>query len=312
MTLFGHGGGLGTPWEFFGIDISNFVGQGLLVTQHRALFTGVWPPAEVQNVAIQQSDITGDVLFRTAVDAAANSAVSSYSLDGGATWQSPFTPMTFFGITARARVLLGADPAAAETLPTTTTLAPPTTTTTLPGEALCPSGGGIGGGQLTVTVHRPVPGDESLSFRGRLVDLPFDAEAINPATAPTRFRLDAGSPLDAVSWAVEIPGYTAPDGCGPKDGWRKSKNKWLYRNVSGALPPACIPGTAAGLRAVRLVPIDAETLEVKLLTKNTTMSPLPGTGTVMRLATYVGPAASDCAAADLGCVATAKRVRCTD
>jgi hypothetical protein len=309
MTLFGHAGALGTPWEFFGVDISNFAGQGLLVTQHRALFTGVWPPAEVQNVAIQQADITGDVLFRTAVDTTAGTAVSSFSLDGGATWQSPFTPMTFFGVTSVARVLLGADPAADQG-PTTTTTAPPTTTTTLPGGPLCAAGGGIGGGQLTVTAHRAVAGDESVAFRGHLVNLPFDPLAMNPALESTRFRLDMVSPVGAVSWAVEVPGYAAPNGCGPKDGWRKSKNKWLYRNVSGALPPSCIPGTAAGLRAMRLVPIDGQTLELKLRTKNTTLTPLPGDGAVMRLAAYVGPVASNCAAADLACATSPKRSRC--
>jgi hypothetical protein len=71
-----------------------------------------------------------------------------------------------------------------------------------------------------------------------------------------------------------------------------------------------MPGSAAGLRAVRLVPVDGETIEVKLLTKNTTLSPLPGTGTVMRLAAYFGSIATSCAAGDLECVASAKRAKC--
>jgi len=93
----------------------------------------VWSVPQVVDVPLDPATITGPVVFRTHVDDAAKLAQASFSLDGGATFQSPFPPTPVFQDTTMARVLLGADPHAAPSLPTTTIRTSTTTTTTLPG-----------------------------------------------------------------------------------------------------------------------------------------------------------------------------------
>ncbi len=61
---------------------------------------GVWLIVDtgvlsIQALAISQSDITGDVLFRMSFDDDADLITAAFSLDGGATFQSPFSPVSF-------------------------------------------------------------------------------------------------------------------------------------------------------------------------------------------------------------------------
>jgi hypothetical protein len=53
---------------------------------------------------------------------------------------------------------------------------------------------------------------------------------------------------------VSVPGGLVGTGCGPKDGWKvtgtPAQPVWKYRNVSGALPPACNGGSARGLSSI--------------------------------------------------------------
>jgi len=122
------------PWETFGIDISNFAPAGLVISQHLIRTEhGVWSVPQDWDVPLDPATITGPVIFRAAVDDEAKLAQVSFSLDGGATFQSPFPPTPVFQGTTIARVLLGADPQAAPSVPTTTIRRSTTTTTTLPG-----------------------------------------------------------------------------------------------------------------------------------------------------------------------------------
>jgi len=112
------------PWETFGIDISNFAPDGLVISQHLIRTDhDVWSVPQVVDVPLDPATITGPAIFRAAVDDEAKLAQASFSLDGGATFQSPFPPIAVFQDTTVAHVLLGADPHAA----------PSVTTTTLPG-----------------------------------------------------------------------------------------------------------------------------------------------------------------------------------
>ena len=129
MSIWFSGEGDAEPWEAFGIDISNFAPAGLVISQHLLRMEhGVWSVPQVVDVPLDPAAVTGPVVFRTTVDDEAKLAHASFSLDGGATFQSPFPPTPVFEGTTTARVLLGADPHAAPLPPTTTT-----TTTTLPG-----------------------------------------------------------------------------------------------------------------------------------------------------------------------------------
>jgi hypothetical protein len=56
--------------------------------------------------------------------------------------------------------------------------------------------------------------------------------------------------------SLSIPGGKRGTGCQRSDGWRRQVGRsgavYTYRNASDALPPACGPGNAAGLRLVRV------------------------------------------------------------
>jgi len=133
MSIWFSGEADAEPWETFGIDISNFSPPGLTISQHLIRSEhGQWSVPQVVDVPLDPAMITGPVVFRATVDDAAKLAQASFSLDGGATFQSPFPPTPVFQGTTTARVLLGADPHAASS-PPTTTITMPTTTTTLPG-----------------------------------------------------------------------------------------------------------------------------------------------------------------------------------
>jgi hypothetical protein len=128
MSIWFSAEGDAEPWETFGIDVSNFAPAGLVISQHLIrLDHGVWSVPQVVDVPLDPATITGPLVFRTTVDDETKLAQASFSLDGGATFQSPFPPTAVFEDTTIARVLLGADPHAAPLPPTTTT------TTTLPG-----------------------------------------------------------------------------------------------------------------------------------------------------------------------------------
>jgi hypothetical protein len=105
MTLLLNGG---TPggWEFFGILLQNPGDGGLVVSQHGG--TGFDPSA----IAAVHIDMAPSMLLRIAFDDATNLATTSYSVDGGATFQSPFASAHVFGPATGGVVLLGADPQA--------------------------------------------------------------------------------------------------------------------------------------------------------------------------------------------------------
>ena len=69
------------------LDIDAGLGIWLLVDTGSDLF--------LETAAIVESEITGDVLFRLDYSDVNNYFTASYSLDGGQTFQSSFTPISF-------------------------------------------------------------------------------------------------------------------------------------------------------------------------------------------------------------------------
>jgi len=50
-----------------------------------------------------------------------------------------------------------------------------------------------------------------------------------------------------------LPPGPPGSGCDPaRDGWKVKPGSYVYKNVSNALPPACIPGSANGVRVVKV------------------------------------------------------------
>lgn len=69
---------------------------------------GTWSTPSFENVAVSPGAITGQIALRLAFDDGADTLACSFSLDGGATFQSPFTPVPVFDGLADSEFLLGA------------------------------------------------------------------------------------------------------------------------------------------------------------------------------------------------------------
>ena len=139
FTLFTFGG-VTFFNEIFGLDIHTLGGE-TRIEQHLVtldLGHGIYQTVQTAGYRIAPADVTGQIHFRLVYDDAAGTVVSSFSLDGGATFLSPFAPAPIFteGRTA-AQFLLGADPlvggaTSTSTTTTTTSTGRPTTTSTVP------------------------------------------------------------------------------------------------------------------------------------------------------------------------------------
>jgi cysteine-rich repeat protein len=102
-------------------------------------------------------------------------------------------------------------------------------------------------------------GTQTVLVKGALVFGPGAPAGYDPMTKGAQLLIeDIGTGgravLDLSRRAVPIPG-TAAGACSPsRDGWRAAGPRLLYRNRSGAIdPPTCTPGSAAGLRTLKLV-----------------------------------------------------------
>jgi hypothetical protein len=120
--------------------------------------------------------------------------------------------------TATGNLIMGADPYEMPTPP------PPTS---------C-NGVGLYDGHAVLSGLTRGSGQQTVKVRGRFghqtaIDLPAEG-------AELLVRDDTGALLN-----VSMP---AGPGCDPRDGWTVSGQVSRYRNVSGALPPACTPGSA--------------------------------------------------------------------
>jgi hypothetical protein len=128
MTLWS---GLNGSLLLFGIDMQQR-GLGLVIEQHLVvieLANGIYDTVYAEQVPIAQDDITGQIVFRITYDESMYWATSSFSLDGGATFRSPFQSHFPFG-GYFAEFVLGADPLATPLTTTTTSSTTSSTTTT--------------------------------------------------------------------------------------------------------------------------------------------------------------------------------------
>ena len=110
LQLVGHG-----DWLFIesaGLSITNLspavaaaygpsVLPGYAISQELSrLNSGYDPPALIRYdaVPLDPASVTGSIVFRLAVDVEASMVTTSFSLDGGATFQSPFPPLPMFWV----------------------------------------------------------------------------------------------------------------------------------------------------------------------------------------------------------------------
>jgi hypothetical protein len=107
--------GLGATIEAAGLTLQNLDAAtagpnpvGFSVTQSVSFVIGGGGVPQTDTVAIDPADITGQIVFRMAFDDATDTMVCSFSLDGGATFRSPFPPLHVFQVLDELEILLGA------------------------------------------------------------------------------------------------------------------------------------------------------------------------------------------------------------
>lgn len=131
FTLYTYGGPTYFN-ELFGVDIHTLNGA-TIIEQHLVeldLTVPVYRTVQTESQVVTANDVTGQIYFRVAYNDTAGTVVSSFSLDGGNTFHSPFSaaPIMTQGRNL-AQYILGADPRVSTATTTTTTPAPTTTTT---------------------------------------------------------------------------------------------------------------------------------------------------------------------------------------
>jgi hypothetical protein len=150
---------------------------------------------------------------------------------------------------------------------------------------------------LTVKKILPPAGDEAITFRGSIVDPPLAPGAYDPSVDGAEIALTGAGVLYQRAAPGAVPPGLVGTGCGPLDGWKVSgrspSRSFTYRNLTNALPPACLAGSANGLRVLKLKDRLARdhTLQVQLTVKNATLPPVPGPPVVMTFVLGQSPAA---------------------
>jgi hypothetical protein len=146
FTIYTFGGGTYFS-EIFGIDVQTIGGE-TRIEQHMVVLDlthGIYQTVTTEWRTITAADLAPQSVFRLLYDDATGTIHSAFSLDGGATFESPFTPVPIFTEGRSSGLfILGADPhlgvsttsTTSTTSSTSTTdggpLASTTTTTTLP------------------------------------------------------------------------------------------------------------------------------------------------------------------------------------
>jgi hypothetical protein len=231
----------GTGMEIAGVAITNMTADGqpnaYTIVQHLIRFAGEVPePPQLSSVSIEPSAITGQIVFELDFDDASKTLATGFSLDGGATFQRPFSPMSIFEGTVYGYFLLGADPQ------TGTVRAHP------PVPPLCAHETPTGGGEI---VGRAAA--DMVAVEGAIGGFGPPFRHYDPRRDGAEIRiLDRSQPQAPI---VDLTGTAAlrgGRGCGSRDGWRRARSGFVYRNETGALPPSCTPGSAGGLTRVRL------------------------------------------------------------
>jgi len=128
-----------------------------------------------------------------------------------------------------------------------------TSTTSLPaGDAICVGGGTIAPARVKIGNLRGATGDETFAIAGTIMLPAGVASPHDPAGRGLQILLEdlgaARRVLDFTAGGTPVPAGGRGTGCDARDGWRKL----VYRDRAGALPPGCSPGSAQGLRVVRL------------------------------------------------------------
>lgn len=270
---------------------------GLSIARERVFPLGAQVPPVYDYVAINPADVTGPIVLRMSFDDASDLLTCSFSLDGGATFQSPFAPLQAFVLNPDGEILLGA--AALPDLP------PPPP----------PCAGTITNARVQFQKLNRPPGQQDVRFTVRMT--------LPPTTAPTYNPLDNGVTLIALSGNTppEFEQFAVPPGaftCGFSDGWFLKGHNYVYLNESGIIPPTCGGNSANGLAMVKFRDDRARKGAVKfVLTAKHTFILTPAQGSPPGILVFLSGQIADaigsgaCAQAPLTCKSSASTVNCT-
>ena len=223
FSLFTFGGGSGGIYsEIFGVGFGGING-GLSFEQHRTEIDqahGLYQNTLLDYLPVAATDISGRIGMRIEFDDVTNEAWSSFSLDGGLTWQSPFPHGTVFVGRSTGQFLLSADPSAD---------APPVT---ICGQALATA-------PTLLTLRKvgsdPTPGNDRLTLKATAT-LPAGKSFadLHPDTNGARL-LVRGQPSGNVVLDTTIPaGVFAGRGSA---GWQASGGRtWKFADKSATAP----------------------------------------------------------------------------
>src|SRR6185436_11606807 len=101
-------------------------------------------------------------------------------------------------------------------------------------------------------IGNPV-GDEGLAFKGKILLPPLEHLEWNPSTDGLELALTTTGLVYGIFGTTALPPGVPGSGCDPlRDGWKVKPGTYVYKNVSNALPPACTPGSANGVRVVKI------------------------------------------------------------
>lgn len=235
FSLFTYGGPVALYNEIFGVAVLR-TAASLQLEQHLTeidQLAGIYRNTMLDYVDIDDADVTGDIVIRLQVSDATGTASSEISLDGGATWRSPFATAPVFVGRTLGQFLLSADPTVAGVVPTTTTTTS-STTTTLPGPDPCDPTGcrrslKPSAGRLTVHDRE---GDDRDSILWR-----YDA---GPATSVGDFGDPSAPGLSLcfkqgpLTWTPYVT--TAPE-CGTPPCWKRKSSVWQFRGIRSVYLP---------------------------------------------------------------------------
>lgn len=181
----------------------------------------------------------------------------------------------------------------------------PSSCTAIPAcTTVCSDAGQVLNAQLTMKGVGAPLGDESMSFRGKITGADVAGGEYDPSVEGAEIALHGASLLYQHTAPLPIPPGLTGTGCDPLDGWKArgtAPNRTFgYKNVSNAFPPACITGSANGLKSVKFkdrIALDG-TLQVKLKVKKGSIAsapPSPVTATIVLGQSPAAGAAGRCA-----------------
>ena len=284
---------LGAAIEAAGLTLNNT--NGVYTVEQDLTIVGDLPiPQHHDSVPIDPGDVTGTIVLRLSFDDATDMLSTSFSLDGGATFQSPFSPVHIFNVSGTVEILLGAE--SFESLPPPP---PPSCSDT------------VSDPMMVLRRGSEAVGDEQLTFRGTLHAAP--GLTFDPITDGAQVQVDFMGTSSSIS--MDAPPGGVGSGCGPRDGWTVRGTTYTYRNYTNLLPPACNqfgPGlTTLTLHANRISSDGSMRFQARIREAAIFNFPSTLSGTVRLAPTAVGGATA-CATTTLACQGTIAdpRARC--